>query len=339
MKRFLVILISAFTFISCNEEIKDYVSLSGQLDGMKVNDTVINVNSRKYSKTLKIDSEGNFKDTLHIKEADFYSISLDRITRFTTYLNIGDDLTITGDVKDLNNTLIFKGRGEETNNYMVTRIKNVKVFSEELKSLYALDSTEFTTKIDDFSKKMSALLANKKIDTAVVSREEQGLEGYVTGIKSRYKKQHALQISFAKGKASPKFVDLENFKGGTTSLDDLKGKFVYVDVWATWCKPCLAQIPALKELEEEYIEKNIEFVSISTDKAEKYEAWQNMIRAKEMSGIQLYAGKSQSFMQEYQIANIPRFIFIDTEGNIVNANAPRPTEKEKIKKMFEEAGL
>ena len=342
MKRILVIIISIFTFISCKEEIKDYVSLTGHFDGLEVNDTVIKVNSRKYSKVISIDTDGNFKDTLHIKEADYYSISLNRKTRFSAFINIGDDLTITGDVTDannFNNTLNFKGRGEETNNYLITRVKEVKSFSEKLKSLYALDSTEFNTKIDDFSNKMTALLNNKKLDTAVVSREEKGLEGYIKGIKARYLKQHALQISFAKGKASPKFVDYENFKGGTTSLDDLKGKYVYIDVWATWCRPCLAQIPALKELEEEYKDKNIVFVSISTDKADKHEAWQNMIRSKEMSGIQLYAGKDQSFMREYQISSIPRFIFIDTEGNVVNADAPRPASKEEITKMFKEAGL
>ena len=70
--------------------------------------------------------------------------------------------------------------------------------------------------------------------------------------------------TLVKGNPSPKF-NYENHKGGTTSLDDLKGKFVYIDVWATWCGPCKAEIPFLKEVEKKYHGKNIEFVSISID--------------------------------------------------------------------------
>ena len=64
-----------------------------------------------------------------------------------------------------------------------------------------------------------------------------------------------------------------------------------------------------------------------------------MIRAKDMSGIQLYAGKDNSFSKEYLISSIPRFIFIDPEGNIVSANAPRPSNAVEIKKMFDKVGL
>ena len=47
-----------------------------------------------------------------------------------------------------------------------------------------------------------------------------------------------------------------------TKLEDLRGKYVYIDVWATWCGPCRGEIPYLQKVEEKYKGKNIEFVSI-----------------------------------------------------------------------------
>jgi len=136
-----------------------------------------------------------------------------------------------------------------------------------------------------------------------------------------------------KGTPSPKFTNYENYNGGTTSLDDLKGKFVYIDVWATWCGPCKVEIPHLKEVEKEFHDKNIAFVSISVDKEGAHEAWKKMIAEKEMGGIQLFAGTDFKFTEEYQIDGIPRFILIDDKGNIVNPDAPRPSNP-KLKEIL-----
>lgn len=137
----------------------------------------------------------------------------------------------------------------------------------------------------------------------------------------------------AKGQPSPKFVNYENFKGGTTSLDDLKGKYVYVDVWATWCGPCKKEIPSLKKVEKQYHGKNIEFVSMSVDSKKDHDAWKKMVKEKELGGIQLFADKSwdSKFVKDYVIQGIPRFILINPEGKIVTANAPRPSSKKLIK--------
>jgi len=139
-------------------------------------------------------------------------------------------------------------------------------------------------------------------------------------------------IKLSKGKPSPKFTAYENFNGGETSLDDLKGKFVYVDVWATWCGPCKREIPSLKKVEKEYHEKNIAFVSMSIDRKKDYDEWRKMVKEEELSGIQLFAPNdwSSDFVSDYGIMGIPRFILIDPEGNIVNANAPRPSSDELI---------
>ena len=141
------------------------------------------------------------------------------------------------------------------------------------------------------------------------------------------------------GKSSPTF-NYENFKGGTTALSDYKGKYVYIDVWATWCGPCIAEIPSLKALEHDYEGKNIEFVSISIDNKEAYENWRNMVADKALGGSQLMADNSfeSKFVEDYAISAIPRFILLDPEGNIVSADAPRPSN-EKLKTTFSDLGI
>ena len=132
------------------------------------------------------------------------------------------------------------------------------------------------------------------------------------------------------GQESPKFVDYENHNGGTNSLDDFKGKYVYIDLWATWCAPCKREIPYLKEIENKYHDKNIEFVSISIDKVNAYETWKKIVVDKALSGVQLFAKGDSSFAKALIVSSIPRFILIDPNGYIVEADAPRPSSGELI---------
>ncbi|WP_299711613.1 TlpA disulfide reductase family protein [uncultured Tenacibaculum sp.] len=148
----------------------------------------------------------------------------------------------------------------------------------------------------------------------------------------------------AKGQPSPKFEKLENYNGGKTSLDDLigKGKYVYIDVWATWCGFCKKEIPLLKRFEQQFHGKNIEFVSLSVDRPSSKAKWKQTIKDREMSGIQLFAGKTQEelqFTKDYLIKGLPRFILIDPDGKIVNANAPRPSRSEELIELFEDLGI
>lgn len=130
------------------------------------------------------------------------------------------------------------------------------------------------------------------------------------------------------GKPSPKFVDYENRAGELVSLDNFKGKYVYIDVWATWCTPCRKEIPALKALEKKFRGANIQFVSISIDDSKNKALWQQTVDEEQLTGTQLLASQSvnSSFMQDYAITSIPRFIFIDPEGKVINANAPKPSD-------------
>ena len=151
--------------------------------------------------------------------------------------------------------------------------------------------------------------------------------------KEEYINFYYKNVRLKKGTLSPKFVDYENFAGGTTSLDDLKGKYVYIDVWSTWCSPCIKEIPFLQDVEKKYHNKNIAFVSISVDGKSAYDAWRKMVTDKQLGGIQLLADKADfesQFVKDYNITGIPRFILIDPEGKIIDFNAPRPSNPELI---------
>jgi thiol-disulfide isomerase/thioredoxin len=135
------------------------------------------------------------------------------------------------------------------------------------------------------------------------------------------------------GKPAPDAVAFD-INGKNYKLSDFKGKVIYIDVWATWCGPCKREIPHLKTLEAEYHGKNVEFISISTDR--DLNAWKNYITKESMTGLQLHQSDNQaeSMSYLYMVNSIPRFILIDQNGKIVSSDAPRPSSGEQIKGML-----
>lgn len=133
------------------------------------------------------------------------------------------------------------------------------------------------------------------------------------------------------GALSPNF-NCTDLSGKKVSLSDFKGKYVYIDIWATWCGPCQREIPHLQKLEEKYHGKDIYFVSISCDNNKK--AWENRVRAG-LKGIQLHFVNGDTFMNDYMIKGIPRFILLDKEGKIISVDMSRPSDPKTIAKLDE----
>ncbi len=153
-------------------------------------------------------------------------------------------------------------------------------------------------------------------------------------------REHYEVISELKsGTTAPEF-DLENYTGGRTKLSDFRGKYVYIDVWATWCSPCIKEIPYLKKVEHEFANANIEFVSISVDQERFRTTWRNMIQNKKLGGTQLITdnGWNSSFVQNYGLQGLPHFILIDDKGKIVSAKVENPSNP-KLKERLYALGL
>ncbi|WP_162126692.1 TlpA family protein disulfide reductase [Flavobacterium phycosphaerae] len=167
-------------------------------------------------------------------------------------------------------------------------------------------------------------MTKAKLDAAFVALHKKDLDMNISGLEEYY--AQILANKQMNNKPAPNF-DYENHKGGKTSLESLRGKYVYIDVWATWCGPCRAEIPFLKTIEKQYEGKNVEFVSISVDVEKDHDKWKNFVTEKSLEGTQLYADKNfmSDFIRAFKINSIPRFILIDPKGVVVDADALRPS--------------
>ncbi len=137
------------------------------------------------------------------------------------------------------------------------------------------------------------------------------------------------------GKTSYDFT-LPDVNGEMVTMKKFKGKVVLIDAWATWCGPCKAQMPFLKEVEEHYKDNDgVAFVGISLDAEKDKQKWLAMIKEKELHGVQLLDSKGLTFGKKYGLVAIPRFLLIDKNGKWAEVRCPLPENQEKLKKYID----
>lgn len=121
------------------------------------------------------------------------------------------------------------------------------------------------------------------------------------------------------GFIAPDFI-LRNDQGDFFSLQTLRGKFVLIDFWASWCLPCRKKHPEMKEAFQILRSKGVEFLGISLD--EDKSAWLKAIKSDELPWQQLIApeGFSSNVAEKYGVKAIPFSLLIDPEGKIVKKN-------------------
>lgn len=187
-----------------------------------------------------------------------------------------------------------------------------KIENKEVQGYYVLDNASSNQTYDGllaYQNKYSKYLANDE--------QKEIMKNYLIEAASNAEGEEAFDFTFP------------DVKGKDHSLADFKGKLVYIDIWATWCGPCLKEIPYLKTLEKAYHGKDVVFMSISIDKQKDYDKWKEMLVEKELAGVQLFAGeRAEDITKPYKVGGIPRFLLIGKDGKMISGNAPRPSSDE-----------
>lgn len=190
----------------------------------------------------------------------------------------------------------------------------------------------------DMRKGIQRILLNSFIRNYDYTKGYQaGLEA-ITSAKEKFGIDQAFVDSFRErvsaipGAAFPD-VALIDAEGNKVSMEQFRGKYVYIDLWASWCVPCVKEIPHLQKLEQELQNDNVVFVSISTDSTE--DPWLKKMKQLDLHGNQ-WMNKDGKLCDKLNVSGIPHFLIYDKEGHLHTYNAPRPSTGSALKTILEE---
>ena len=124
-----------------------------------------------------------------------------------------------------------------------------------------------------------------------------------------------------------KDLKLTNRAGKQVKLSSFKGKVLYIDIWATWCGPCVEELPHLDSLRKKFAtNKNIEFISLSIEDDKL--KWKNYIAANKLSGTQMIIDRS--LLNDYNVITIPRVIIIDKDFKVAAMYGGLPSKQKTV---------
>ncbi|MFP5437393.1 MAG: TlpA family protein disulfide reductase [Bacteroidia bacterium] len=321
MKQFVTILLLVATLgLHAQDKPQNF---KGTITNNKADSLIVKSLRGKFRLAVPIDKQGRFSTNIQ-QGANMFSLIYSD-TEIGIFLSNDTDMTLTADAKDFEGTLAFVGEGAKENNLIRKMDNDTRAFEAE--AIKTPNVSELKTQADKLTTSWAEQISVAGLSYMGVNsvrmmqyRQKEQLKSVIDGIENR--------LEFT-GKPSPQF-SYKDVNGKVVNLSDFKGKYVYIDVWATWCGPCRQEIPHLEKLEESLKGKKIAFVSLSIDKPADTEKWKSMVADKHMGGIQVIAENAweSTFVKAYKIESIPRFILIDPKGNIVDFDAKRPSEPE-----------
>ncbi|RAK23865.1 thiol-disulfide isomerase/thioredoxin [Flavobacterium aquaticum] len=242
--------------------------------------------------------------------------------------------------------------------YVKNELK-IKKYEKEIKD-FELKTTNNKTKTKDVSIQYedseNSFLQIEKSDLFSAKAKEYLLYVYLNRIAKTDSQKLSTYISIFKKHSNDKkliegfesafLVDIEALKQNTSEvvlydeykkattlssfIEANKGKIIYIDFWASWCAPCRAAFPSSRKLHEEFKEKEIVFLYLSTDA--NFEAWKkaNQFEKLNENSYFIINPKTSEYLKKLAIDFIPRYVLINSNGEISNSKAPSP-DSDKIK--------
>lgn len=136
------------------------------------------------------------------------------------------------------------------------------------------------------------------------------------------------------GQPAPLFTQ-DNPEGNPVSLASLKGKYVLIDFWASWCGPCRAENPNVVKAYKKFKDKDFEILGVSLD--DKKDAWVKAIKQDGLPWLQVsdLNGWNNAVAVQYFIRGVPQNLLLDPDGIILAKNLRGEALQKKLAEIFE----
>ncbi len=250
----------------------------------------------------------NFSRAEHLISNDYRSYALNEYVKYHNILDARKDSAI---VKEKN--YAARKAGEILNGL-------VKDYYMHLTATASVDLVKSLERLSGLRERMQPYI------------DQIANEDYLADVERQYEEKEKMLRLTQVGQPAPVFT-LASDQKKEYSLTDFRGKVVYLDFWASWCKPCREETPDFKKLYEKYKnDERIAFVGIAVSDAES--DWRRALKEDQPAWLQLYDGAGFA-KRAYAAIAIPRFVLIDKEGKIVTFDAPPPSAGEKLEALLQ----
>ena len=259
---------------------------------------------------MKTQYEKGFIDASLLKLVVYRDLAEDMVKDFATSASTQPIV----DYYKTNNKLDKASRERDNSKIAV----NQQFFAElinvqKIKDYYT--ASELIEKMSRESEKAKLVNYSKSVDSIHTLGYREALKEYLKNL-----------LAFGKGDLAADFTAID-ISGRKVSLISLKGKIIYVDMWATWCGPCLAEMPRLEEIKTKYKDNsNIVFLSLSIDDDNQVDNWKKNVASRKADGYQWQINRNK--LSAYNVTTIPRTLLIGKDFKIVSMSAPLPSAKE-----------
>ncbi|MBC6366042.1 TlpA disulfide reductase family protein [Algoriphagus sp. AK58] len=361
-------ILATMAFFSCGENnsaTEGKVQITGKIENAPEGLVVLTqyTDSRpKVLDTLEVDSKGEFSYDLEVTSPTFYELNLygQRAVKLALFkenvdvkYNFSDpaSLQIEGS-QDSKEMLKLEKLMEE---YQLTvnalneqyyeamskndseAIKRIQMEAMTLESQQAEKVKEMINSMGDSFASLAAIgLLNPKNDfpfiDELVSKLNENYPGTMSimQMKQQLDEMRALSV----GQVAPDF-ELPDPNGNMVKLSDLRGKYVLIDFWAAWCKPCRQENPNVVRLYNQYKDKGFEVFGVSLDRTK--EDWVKAIADDQLTWTHVSDLKyfNSAAAELYKIEAIPATYMIDPDGKIIAKDLRGPSLENKLAELFD----
>ncbi|UZD23618.1 TlpA disulfide reductase family protein [Algoriphagus halophytocola] len=362
-----IALLLIFSFSACSEkEVKNdgTVTISGTLENAPGGDIILSqfTDTRpKVLDTLTLDDKGSFEYQVSVDTPTFYELNLYGQKSVRLAL-LNEDVQVNYDFSSPESLVI---EGSKDSQEMVKIEKMMEAYQTKVNALneayYEAMSENDSERIKEIQAEAMLLESNQASEVKNVinsmgdsfaslaaiglinpKNEFQFIDSLVAKLDEKYpetksiiqlKQQLDEMRALSMGQVAPE-IELTNPQGELIKLSDFRGKYVMIDFWAAWCKPCREENPNVVKLYNQYKDQGFEVFGVSLDRTK--EAWVQAIEEDGLTWTQVSDLKyfNSVAAETYQINAIPATYLLDPDGKIIAKDLRGPSLRAKLEEIF-----